>query len=175
MNTQEIKELVAKKIAGQGTMVDVGGGLPAILNAIADALDEIAGDIPAAQIQSDWEQDDSSKVDFIKNKPTIPAAQVQSDWNQADSEEPDFIKNKPTIPAAQVKVYDGSFDTTNNVYQIPGQYAAQIAEDFLSGKVVIIKTNNPTRATVIVLTDDDYFFVPVYASGNVTIKQVSIV
>lgn len=35
--------MVAKKIAGQGTMVDVGGGLPAILNGI---LDEIAA-IPA--------------------------------------------------------------------------------------------------------------------------------
>ena len=52
--------------------------------------------IPAAQIQSDWNQSDSSAVDFIKNKPTIPAAQIQSDWNQSSNESADFIKNKPT-------------------------------------------------------------------------------
>lgn len=59
--------------------------------------------IPAAQVQSDWNQGDSGAVDFIKNKPNIPAAQVQSDWNQSDSNAVDFIKNKPSIPAAQVQ------------------------------------------------------------------------
>lgn len=38
MTTQEIRDLVAKKIAGQGTMVDVDGGLPAILNGILDLI-----------------------------------------------------------------------------------------------------------------------------------------
>ena len=59
--------------------------------------------IPAAQIQSDWTQTDGSELDFIKNKPTIPAAQIQSDWTETDSGELDFIKNKPTIPAAQIQ------------------------------------------------------------------------
>lgn len=54
--------------------------------------------IPAAQIQSDWNQSDSGAVDYIKNKPTIPAAQVQSDWNQTNTGAVDYIKNKPTIP-----------------------------------------------------------------------------
>lgn len=36
----------------------------------------------------------------ITNKPTIPAAQIQSDWNQTDNSKLDFIKNKPTIPPA---------------------------------------------------------------------------
>ena len=54
--------------------------------------------IPAAQIQSDWDQSDSTQVDYIKNKPTIPAAQIQSDWSQADNTQVDYIKNKPTIP-----------------------------------------------------------------------------
>ena len=58
--------------------------------------------IPDAQIQSDWEQSDNSKKDYIKNKPTIPAAQIQSDWNEADNTKADYIKNKPSIPAAQV-------------------------------------------------------------------------
>ena len=33
----------------------------------------------------------------LLNKPTIPAAQVQSDWSQADSTKVDYIKNKPTV------------------------------------------------------------------------------
>lgn len=57
----------------------------------------------APQVQSDWDQTDSSAVDYIKNKPSIPAAQVQSDWNQSNSAAVDYIKNKPSIPAAQVQ------------------------------------------------------------------------
>ena len=41
MTTDEIRALIAQKIAGQGSAVDVGGGLPTILNAICDALDAI--------------------------------------------------------------------------------------------------------------------------------------
>ena len=48
-------------------------------------------------VQSDWDQTNSSAKDFIKNKPTIPAAQIQSDWNQTNTEAKDFIKNKPTV------------------------------------------------------------------------------
>ena len=70
--------------------------------------------VPSIQAQSDWEQDDSTKVDFIKNKPTlfsgdyddltnkptIPDAQIQSDWNQSDSTKKDYIKNKPSVPSS---------------------------------------------------------------------------
>lgn len=59
--------------------------------------------IPAAQVQSDWDEEDNTQVDYIKNKPTIPAAQIQSDWDEADNTKLDYIKNKPTIPAAQVQ------------------------------------------------------------------------
>ena len=38
-----------------------------------------------------------SYTDLI-SKPTIPAAQIQSDWNQATNTALDYIKNKPTIP-----------------------------------------------------------------------------
>jgi len=80
--------------------------------------------IPAAQIQSDWSQTNSSALDYIKNKPdlsvyalasslasvatsgdyndlinkpSIPAAQVQSDYAQSDSSAIDYIKNKPDL------------------------------------------------------------------------------
>ena len=53
--------------------------------------------IPAAQIQSDWNQANNAALDFIKNKPTIPAAQVNSDWNATSGVAQ--ILNKPTIPS----------------------------------------------------------------------------
>lgn len=39
----------------------------------------------------------SGDYDDLTNKPTIPAAQIQSDWNQSDNTQVDFIKNKPTL------------------------------------------------------------------------------
>ena len=66
-------------------------------------------DIPDAQIQSDWGQNDNTKVDYIKNKPTIPAAQVNSDWN-ANSGVAEIL-NKPTFGTAAAK------DSTNAVTQ----------------------------------------------------------
>lgn len=33
----------------------------------------------------------------LSNKPSIPAAQIQSDWNQTNSSQKDYIKNKPTV------------------------------------------------------------------------------
>lgn len=66
--------------------------------------------IPAAQIQSDWEQSDNTAKDYIKNKPSIPAAQVQADWNESDNTKADYIKNKPTIPDIS-----GKEDTANKV------------------------------------------------------------
>lgn len=38
MTTQEIKDLIASKIAGQGSAVDAGSALPKILNEIVDAI-----------------------------------------------------------------------------------------------------------------------------------------
>lgn len=43
MTKQEIKDLVAAKIAGQGTQVDLGGALPEIINAIVDSMPDSKG------------------------------------------------------------------------------------------------------------------------------------
>lgn len=40
----------------------------------------------------------SGSYNDLTDKPTIPAAQIQSDWNQATNTALDYIKNKPTIP-----------------------------------------------------------------------------
>lgn len=77
--------------------------------------------IPAAQVNSDWNA--NSGVAQILNKPIIPAAQIQSDWTQADSTKLDYIKNKPTIPIVndaaltitQNGVTAGTFTANSNV------------------------------------------------------------
>ena len=58
----------------------------------------------------------------LLDKPTIPAAQIQSDWDQSDNTALDYIKNKPTIPdtsnfvqksqTAGLLKNDGTVDTT---------------------------------------------------------------
>lgn len=40
----------------------------------------------------------------LSDQPNIPAAQIQSDWNQANNAAVDFIKNKPVIPTVPTNV-----------------------------------------------------------------------
>ena len=67
--------------------------------------------IPPAQIQSDWNQSDSSAKDYIKNKPSS-LEQIQSDWNQTNTSAKDYIKNKPVIPD---ELSDLSDDSTHRL------------------------------------------------------------
>ena len=60
---------------------------------LKDALDGKADASSLASVALSGDYDD------LSNKPTIPDAQVQADWNEADTTAVDFIKNKPTIPA----------------------------------------------------------------------------
>ena len=51
--------------------------------------------------QSDWDEADSNRPAYIKNKPTIPPsdaeANVQADWDEADTASDAHILNKPTL------------------------------------------------------------------------------
>lgn len=51
----------------------------------------------------------SGRYNDLSGLPTIPAAQVQSDYGQTDSTAVDFIKNKPAIPT----VNDGTLTLKN--------------------------------------------------------------
>jgi hypothetical protein len=53
-----------------------------------------------AQVQSDWDEWDSSKPSYIRNKPSIPQDPVQSDWNETDPYSLAYIQNKPNITDA---------------------------------------------------------------------------
>lgn len=65
----------------------------------------------------------SGSYNDLLNTPTIPAAQIQSDWTQADNTKLDYIKNKPTIPIVndatltitQNGVTAGTFTANSNV------------------------------------------------------------
>lgn len=52
------------------------------------------------QVQSDWDEDNSSSPAYIKNKPSIPQDPEQSDWNETDPYSLAYIKNKPNISEA---------------------------------------------------------------------------
>lgn len=59
----------------------------------------------------------TGSYDDLLDKPTIPAAQVQSDWNEADNTQPDYIQNKPTIPTKTSQLQnDSGFITGDNYY-----------------------------------------------------------
>ena len=110
--------------------------------------------IPAAQIQSDWAQTNTSSKDYIKNKPTlatvatsgsyndlsskptIPAAQIQSDWAQTNTSSKDYIKNKPTLATVATS---GDYDDLSN--------KPTLATVATSGSYNDL-SNKPTLATV---------------------------
>ena len=99
--------------AGGGGAVDSVNGQTGVV--VLDASDVGAlpdnTPIPAEQIQSDWNQSDNTKKDFIKNKPQIPAAQIQSDWNQTNTSAKDYIKNKPSVLGHDMIPVSGDIST----------------------------------------------------------------
>lgn len=48
----------------------------------------------------------SGSYNDLSNLPSIPAAQIQSDWNQTTTTAKDYIKNKPSIPDALADLTD---------------------------------------------------------------------
>lgn len=52
------------------------------------------------QVQSNWDEWDSSSPAYIQNKPSIPQSPVQSDWNETDPYSLAYIQNKPNITDA---------------------------------------------------------------------------
>lgn len=130
--------------------------------------------IPDAQIQSDWNQSDSTKKDFIKNKPTIPVVptnvssftndagyltqhqDISGKANSADlatvatSGSYNDLQNKPTIPDAQIQADWEQADTTKKdfIKNKPTIPAAQVQSDWnaTSGMGVIL--NKPSIPTV---------------------------
>lgn len=52
MTKQEIKDLIAAKVAGQGNQIDAGSTLPAILDGIIDLIPTVPEPVAALMVQS---------------------------------------------------------------------------------------------------------------------------
>ena len=127
--------------------------------------------IPAAQVQSNWNEADSTSKAYIQNKPdlsiyaqsanlatvattgdysdlsntpTIPAAQVQSDWNESDTAAASYIQNKPTVPTV---------DQSYNALSANAQSGTAVA-GALSGISQVPSTSQASAGDV--LTVDQY-------------------
>lgn len=70
--------------------------------------------------------------------------QVQSDWNQSDSTAVDYIKNKPTIPSGVIvdQTYDGTSTNAQSGVAIEGELTTNYQSKLVSG--TNIKTVNNT-------------------------------
>ena len=87
MATQDELQIMVGQV-GKNPTASTMNKLTSILHGIIECI--------GGKTQSDWNQNDNTKADDIKNKPTIPASQIQSDWSQSDNTALDFIKNKPS-------------------------------------------------------------------------------
>ena len=67
----------------------------------------------------------------LLNKPTIPSAQIQSDWNQGDNTKLDYIKNKPTIPTVPSNV---SAFTNDSGYITSSALSGYATENWVTNK-----------------------------------------
>ena len=70
--------------------------------------------IPAAQVQSDWDEADNTQVDYIKNKPTIPTVnnstiEIQKNWTKVK----DFTLNQSSWETINITVPTDTSDLTN--------------------------------------------------------------
>lgn len=115
-------------VATSGQYSDLSGTPSLATVATSGDYDDLTNkpSIPAAQIQSDWSQSNSSAVDFIKNKPSIPTKTSDLTNDSDFVEGPDLatvatsgsytdLSNTPTIPAAQV---NSDWDAVSGVAQI---------------------------------------------------------
>ncbi len=124
-----------------------------------------ATQLPAAvsQVNADWNA--VSGVAQILNKPTIPAAQLQSDWNQSATASSDYIKNKPSLsavatsgayadltgkPTLATVATSGSYTDLSNQPTIP---AAQVQSDWNAVSGVAQILNKPTIPAAQVSSD----------------------
>ena len=85
---------VATQVEAYGYLTAYTESDPVFMASAASGIQD--SDIAAWNAKSDF----SGSYNDLTDKPNIPAAQVQADWNEADSTSMAYIANKPTIPQA---------------------------------------------------------------------------
>jgi len=92
-----------------------------------DGTIAMTSDIPAAQIQSDWNQTTTTALDYIKNKPTIPTVNnatltIQKNGTNVQTFTANASSNKtanitvPVITASTTDIGEGATLTTGDLY-----------------------------------------------------------
>lgn len=99
----------------------------------------------ALNIQPDWNQENKTAPDYIKNKPfdTLPE-QVQADWNQTDESAPSYIKNKPSVTGSeQVQADWNQTDSTalDYIKNRPFYYDVSFGDVVLEEQPVSVNTD----------------------------------
>ena len=90
------------------------------------------------------------------NKPTIPDAQIQSDWNQADTTAKDYIKNKPTIPSVpDITAVNEALARANNVNATLNGTVVTITDSAGVSNSVDLAAATDERVYITISSDDD--------------------
>lgn len=76
--------------------IDASGGISITADVSEKKITFTGSGSPSTQVQSNWNETDTTSAAYIQNKPTIPSAPVQSNWGESDSSSLAYIQNKPT-------------------------------------------------------------------------------
>ena len=122
MTKQEIKDLIAAKIAGQGNQVDIGNALAEVLNALADNVDaaqQAANNIKVLDLTPYAEQ--------IENNEPIPNAQDLLDalYGVVELKLPDGL-----YPCA------GVYASPGQDYAVPGTFYGMLLRALPAGFIL---------------------------------------
>jgi hypothetical protein len=149
--------------------------------------------IPAAQVQSDWTEADSTSKAYIQhkpdlsvyaqssslatvattgdyddlvNKPSIPAAQVNSDWNASSGVEQ--ILNKPNLATVATS---GNYNDLSNLPTIPpavtvDQHYDALSSNPQSGTAVAEALSGTGQVPTVTSSDDSKVLMASYSGGQ---------
>lgn len=96
-NNKYFTNTLARNAFSSGFGLDYSAGVYSLNSTTQGILSSVGNkfNIPTG-LTTQYLRGDGSLATF----PSIPAAQIQSDWNQSNNTLPDFIKNKPTLGTA---------------------------------------------------------------------------
>jgi len=102
-STSGVSQILNKPVLFDGTYSSLTGKPTSFTPSVhTHAINDITG----LQTALDGKVSTGSSIPYsvLTGTPVIPAAQIQSDWNQTNIASLDFIKNKPTIPTVSYPV-----------------------------------------------------------------------
>ena len=141
--------------------VDSINGKTGVVTLTASDVDALPDDTPLF----------SGSYNDLTDKPTIPDAQIQSDWEQSDNTKKDYIKNKPTIPVITGKADKVDSATNGNFAGLDANGnltdSGKKASDFLTATDLSAKVPDAPAE------DGTYTLKVTVSSGTATYSWVS--